>query len=75
MTPQPATRLSDHPLLLPLRRFAADEAGSATVEWVVGTAMAISMTLATMNSVESALASLSGTIKTHLESVQPVTFD
>ncbi len=42
-----------------LRAFHADESGAATVDWVVGTALAVTMGLAVMDSVSEGVMALS----------------
>ena len=48
--------------LLKLKRFAADEDGAATVDWVVGTAAAVGLGVAAVDTVERGIGTLAGTI-------------
>lgn len=52
-----------------LHRFAAGEEGSATVEWVVGTAAGVSLALVVMDGVSAGVEALATRIETTLASI------
>lgn len=60
------------PFFARLRAFHADEDGAATVDWVVGTAMAITVTLAVMNSVSDGVMVLSDRVS---DSISGISFE
>lgn len=53
-----------HRLTRAIAGFAADEEGAATVDWVVGTAAAVGLGVAAVDTVERGIDSLAGNIAT-----------
>lgn len=51
-----------------LKRFIADEDGAATVDWVVGTAAAVGLGVAAVDTVERGITTLSGNIAAAISS-------
>ena len=51
-------------MLLKVKDFLRDEEGAATVDWVVGTAMAVGLSVAAVDKVESGITSLAESIAT-----------
>jgi Flp pilus assembly pilin Flp len=51
-----------------IKRFAAEEDGAATVDWVVGTAAAVGLGVAAVDTVESGINTLAGNIATAISS-------
>ncbi|MEM7599657.1 MAG: hypothetical protein AAF382_18370 [Pseudomonadota bacterium] len=49
---------------LTFKQFAQDEDGAATVDWVVGTAAAVGLGVAAVDTVERGITTLAGTIAT-----------
>ncbi len=56
-----------------IRRFAADESGAVTVDWVVGTAAAISVTIAMTGQVKTAVITLADSISGRISAIQITT--
>lgn len=59
------TRIHTH-----LRAFHADESGAATVDWVVGTALAVTMGLAVMDRVSVGVMALSDRVANTIASLE-----
>lgn len=55
-------------MLLEIKNFLQDEDGAATVDWVVGTAMAVGLGVAAVDTVERGINSLSQDIATAISS-------
>ncbi|MEO0752446.1 MAG: hypothetical protein AAFY25_11655 [Pseudomonadota bacterium] len=53
---------------LSLKRFVAEEDGAATVDWVVGTAAAVGLGVAAVDTVERGINTLAGNIATAISS-------
>ena len=51
-----------------LKRFIAEEDGAATVDWVVGTAAAVGLGVAAVDTVERGITTLSGNIASAISS-------
>jgi len=61
----PSDRLKGH-----WAAFRADEDGAATVDWVVGTALAVTMGLAVMNSVSDGVMTLSDRVSETIAGIE-----
>ena len=55
-------------MLLKARGFIREEDGAATVDWVVGTAMAVGLGVTAVEQVESGINALAGNIATAISS-------
>jgi Flp pilus assembly pilin Flp len=53
-----------------LLAFHRDESGAATIDWVVGTAMAVTLSLAVMDSVSDGLMALSDRVANTIASLE-----